>query len=91
MNLGLTIASACGTLKPAWLRDLSAMAASQNACRKHNDGPHKIQRSANRDSHDAEGKQEKPDQRIENQCQESYRPAQHQQNAPQDESHASSC
>jgi hypothetical protein len=45
------------------------MAASKNACWKHNDGPHKIQHSANRDSQDAKGKQKKPEQGIENQGQ----------------------
>jgi hypothetical protein len=67
------------------------MTASQDARGKHDDGTNQIKHSSHRDSHDAEGKEQKPDQGIENQGRQRYRPAQHQQNAPQNESHASSC
>jgi hypothetical protein len=65
------------------------MAAPQDARRKRDEGPHKVQDAANRDADDAKWQQKKPDQGIEDQCKERHRPAQHQQNAPQEERQAS--
>jgi hypothetical protein len=42
----------------------SGAAASQGTGWKHNDGPQKLQHSSNRNSHNAEGQKNQPDQGI---------------------------
>src|SRR5579862_1872000 len=67
--------------------NLDAMASAQCACGKQDDGPQKLQYAAYRNAENTEGKQHKPDKRIQNKCHQRQRPAQYKQDAPQDESH----
>src|SRR5262249_54434461 len=66
---------------------LSATAAAQRPRRKHDDGAQKLQDSANGNANNAEGKQNKPYQGIQHQGKQCNRPAQDEEDAPQDKSH----
>lgn len=53
--------------------------------RQENDGGHKRQRAAYSDSEEAEGKENKPNKRIQDQSSQRQRPAKHEQQAPEEE------
>src|SRR5689334_11195496 len=52
--------------------------------RQENDGGHKRQRAAYSDSEEAEGKENKPNKRIQDQSSQRQRPAKHEQQAPEE-------
>lgn len=57
--------------------------SGEDACRKHDDGADELENSRDRNSQQAEGNQEQPDNRVEHQRQQGQRPAEDKQNAPE--------
>jgi hypothetical protein len=57
---------------------------SQQPRRQHHQSPDQLQNSVHRNAHDAEGKQQQPDEGIEHQGKQSQRPAHHKKQAPQE-------
>lgn len=85
--------SGCGSIRAQAMncvpasRKLDAVPPTQGACGEKDDGPQKLQHSTHCDADNPKGKQQQPDQRIQNKRHQGQRPAQYKQNAPQDESH----
>ena len=72
------------------IRSLGSGNSLQDARGQGDHGPDKLERTTHGDPHDPEREQEKPDQRVEYQGQNRQRPAEHEQDAPQQElKHAS--
>jgi hypothetical protein len=67
-------------------RKSGSAAAAQGASRQHDDCPKEPQDSSNGYSHNAEGQQQQPYEGIQDQRQQRQRPADYQQDAPQQES-----
>jgi len=57
---------------------------------KKDDAAHEGENAIDRDTHDPEGNEEDPDKRIEDQRRQSQWPAQHEQDAPEEELHHAS-
>ncbi len=62
-----------------------AARAPEEACRQGDDRPEGLENAVHRDADDAEGQQDQPDDRIQNQRQKGQRPAQDEQDAPEQE------
>ena len=58
---------------------------SNHSDRHKDDGAHQFQDTSHRDPNQPKRQQQQPHKRVSHQCQQRQRPAQHQQNAPQQE------
>ena len=59
--------------------------SAEHSCGKHQHSSQEAQHAADGDTDEAKWEQENPDERIQEQRQQSQRPADHQQNAPEQE------
>ena len=60
---------------------------AEKASRKGDDRPQEFEYSSHRQTHQPERQQQKPDDRVQHQRDDGDRPAQHQENAPEQEFH----
>ena len=72
--------------KPAGSRLLDRVRTTQNPYREEEQRPQKRQDSVGRNAHYPERQQNQPHKRISNQRQQGNRPAEHQQETPQEKS-----
>ena len=61
------------------------MPASEKACRQEQDGPHQGQQGLHDDAHDPEWDRKKPEQGPDDEKQEGERPADGQENGPEEQ------
>jgi hypothetical protein len=57
--------------------------SSQDPRRKEKHGAQEREDTVDGNSHDAEGQRDQPNERVEDECEERYRPAKEEQNAPE--------